>query len=377
MNVRFEMDHIFGVGGSGVLMAPSLRPVDEGKGGYHSAGKAFVGLDAAEVRAMLELEAQQRSNLSAIVDWRCLFSELFRERNEKALRAFLSCEDAVYRPSSRAGSGGTRAGCKDALARAGAESWARVQNRIRPVVLKALGSSSENTSCSGGNAGADGPGASGYSAAAFVLAVEAALLHFAETGQALPSDAVPRALAEKLQRPMRVHPQEKSEEVQAEVAAVGGDNQDLHSESVQSTSAECNAHAVSTIKSKKRQGKKKGGKHQQPQSASRHNISSSSGRSSFAISSNARGVGEGVNVPGALEIIFSPGGGSGCDDTLTGTSIGGRDGNSNGNSSSGAFDRLLLYATAQFHGLNFKVRCHAASCCRECLGLPCVIAVCD
>lgn len=342
--VRFEMDHVFGLGASASSAIKGggglLRSIDETRkrGGLSSGTSTMNGLplDPSDVRAVLELQARQRSNLAGIVDWRCLFSELFRDRNERALRAFLSCEDAVYKaPSSGSGSNSNSNGSTNSVARVGAAGWARVQNRIRPVVLRALGNSTTSSSSSGNSEEGDGnveittgsSSSSSYSAAALVLAAEAVLLHFAETGTALEPERVPRTLREKLARPLRVHTSTST----SSNSSSSNEDGDL------ADSGNGKGKHASNASAKGRSGKKKG-------NAGTSNAGATSGIDSVA------------NVPGALEIALC------CTDpcntsttTYTNTSTSDDNMLCYGLSAASAFDRLLLYATAQFHDLHFKV----------------------
>jgi hypothetical protein len=70
---RWELDNLFGIS--------------------KESSKAFFGRDGDDG---LDYDVDGNiKNFGLTVDWRCLFSELFREQNEQARIAFLSCADCV------------------------------------------------------------------------------------------------------------------------------------------------------------------------------------------------------------------------------------------------------------------------------------------
>lgn len=158
---KWEMDHLFGVSAT--------------------ATAASIGQDGDDFEGHSALT----------VDWRSLFSELFREQNSAARAQFMSCEDSIYRapaPKNRF------ARLSEDL-REGELSWLRVQKRLRSVVDRAV---QQDLSGRSGDDGLSG------GAVEFLASMEAVVWCFMETGCAPPEAALPAGLASALLRPLEI-----------------------------------------------------------------------------------------------------------------------------------------------------------------------------
>lgn len=124
-------------------------------------------------------------NFGLTIDWRCLFSELFREQNEQARISFLSCTDTQYEaPKFR-----SKVSKLSVELQAGEKGWSRIPKRLRPILQRAV---EEDLSTSNSELGP----------VQFIRALESVIFYYIDTGFPAPVTSLPSALTERLSEPL-------------------------------------------------------------------------------------------------------------------------------------------------------------------------------